>query len=209
MDRRLLLIGAGGHAASVMDCALASGLYEDVGVVEKNADAAGGITPVGCDEDLPRLFEEGWTDAFVTVGSIGNTAVREKLARLIEEIGFFIPVIADPSAVVSPAAVIGPGTFVGKRAVVNTGTVIGRHAIVNTGAVIEHDCRIGDFCHISPGTVLCGKVYVEDRAHVGAGSVVRQGIRIGARALVGAGSAVVKDVPAGVTAFGNPCRIIR
>jgi len=35
------------------------------------------------------------------------------------------------------------------------------------------------------------------------------GVRIGARAVIGAGSVVTRDVPDGVFAAGNPCRVIR
>jgi maltose O-acetyltransferase len=35
------------------------------------------------------------------------------------------------------------------------------------------------------------------------------GVRIGSRAVVGAGIVVTRDVPDGVFAAGNPCRVIR
>ena len=35
------------------------------------------------------------------------------------------------------------------------------------------------------------------------------GVQIGSRALIGAGSMVTRDVPEGVFAAGNPCRVIR
>lgn len=44
---------------------------------------------------------------------------------------------------------------------------------------------------------------------VGGGSIVLPGVRIGARAVIGAGSVVTRDVPEGVLAAGNPCRVIR
>jgi len=34
-------------------------------------------------------------------------------------------------------------------------------------------------------------------------------VTIGARAVIGAGSVVTKDVPEGVLAVGNPCRVVR
>ena len=39
--------------------------------------------------------------------------------------------------------------------------------------------------------------------------IVFPGVSIGAGAVVGAGSVVVRDIPAGVFAAGNPCRVIR
>ena len=44
---------------------------------------------------------------------------------------------------------------------------------------------------------------------VGGGALILAGVRIGSRAVIGAGSVVTRDVPEGVFAAGNPCRIIR
>jgi maltose O-acetyltransferase len=44
---------------------------------------------------------------------------------------------------------------------------------------------------------------------VGGGAIVLAGVRIGSRAVIGAGSVVTRDVPEGVYAAGNPCRVIR
>jgi maltose O-acetyltransferase len=44
---------------------------------------------------------------------------------------------------------------------------------------------------------------------VGAGAIILPGVRIGSRAVIGAGSVVTRDIPQGVFAAGNPCRVIR
>jgi maltose O-acetyltransferase len=44
---------------------------------------------------------------------------------------------------------------------------------------------------------------------VGGAAIILAGVRIGARAVIGAGSVVTRDVPEGVFAAGNPCRVIR
>jgi maltose O-acetyltransferase len=44
---------------------------------------------------------------------------------------------------------------------------------------------------------------------VGGGALILAGVRIGSRAVIGAGSVVTRDVPEGVFAAGNPCRVIR
>jgi maltose O-acetyltransferase len=44
---------------------------------------------------------------------------------------------------------------------------------------------------------------------VGGGAIILPGVTIGARSVIGAGSVVTKDVPEGVFAAGNPCRVIR
>jgi maltose O-acetyltransferase len=44
---------------------------------------------------------------------------------------------------------------------------------------------------------------------VGGGAIICPGVRIGTKSVIGAGSVVTHDIPAGVFASGNPCRIIR
>ncbi len=44
---------------------------------------------------------------------------------------------------------------------------------------------------------------------VGGGAIILPGVTIGSRSVVGAGSVVTRDIPAGVLAAGNPCRVIR
>ena len=44
---------------------------------------------------------------------------------------------------------------------------------------------------------------------VGGNVVICPGVTIGDRSVIGAGSVVTKNIPAGVVAAGNPCRVIR
>ena len=44
---------------------------------------------------------------------------------------------------------------------------------------------------------------------LGAGVIVMPGVTIGDNTVIGAGSIVTKDIPAGVVAVGNPCRVLR
>lgn len=46
------------------------------------------------------------------------------------------------------------------------------------------------------------------RAWLGGGTIVLPGVQIGQDAIVGAGSVVTRSVEPGVTAAGNPCRVI-
>jgi maltose O-acetyltransferase len=44
---------------------------------------------------------------------------------------------------------------------------------------------------------------------VGGGAIICPGVRIGSSSVIGAGSVVTRDIPEGVFAAGNPCRIVR
>lgn len=44
---------------------------------------------------------------------------------------------------------------------------------------------------------------------IGANAVIVPGVTIGDNTVIGAGSVVTKDIPSGVVAVGNPCRVLR
>jgi sugar O-acyltransferase (sialic acid O-acetyltransferase NeuD family) len=207
---RILLIGAGGHFRVVMDAIGSAGVFEPVAILDPGhaGERIHGI-PVssGDDADLRRWRETGVALAHVTVGSLGDPSCRIELATRLETAGFVLAVIRHPSAVVSPSAVLGAGTYVGPGAVVGAASTLGGCCIVNTGALIDHDCEIGDFVHVAPGVTLSGAVRVGERSHLGTGATVIQRISIGSDTVVGAGSVVVRDLPDRVVAFGSPCKV--
>jgi maltose O-acetyltransferase len=44
---------------------------------------------------------------------------------------------------------------------------------------------------------------------IGGGAIILPGVKIGDKSVIGAGSVVTRDVPSGVVAAGNPCRVLR
>ncbi|RKI37725.1 acetyltransferase [bacterium D16-51] len=210
MNKKILLIGGGGHCCSVLDSLFSCGDYEQIGVIERNNSSKKSIMDVpivGTDDDLFLLHKRGWTDAFIALGSVGDTAVRRKIYCTLKEIGYTVPVITDSTAIIGENVQVSEGVFIGKRAIVNAGVCIKRCAIINSGAIVEHGCMLGSFSHISSGAVLCGQVKVGDDSHIGAASVIRQSVCIGNNTLIGVGSVVVKDLPNAVLAYGNPCEV--
>ena len=53
---------------------------------------------------------------------------------------------------------------------------------------------MGDFSHISVGSVLCGDVKVGAASFVGANATVIQGISIGRGCIIGAGTTIRKNL---------------
>ena len=206
--RKLLLIGGGGHCWSVIDSIRSGKVYDQLGIVDYAEASKPGVPVIGIDEDLPKLFHDGWTEAFITVGSVGNTNTRRRLHKLVKQIGFSLPIIIDPSSILAREIKVDEGVYIGKKAIVNTGVSLGCCSIINTGAIVEHDCKVGAFSHISPGAVLCGQVTVGEDSHIGAGTIIRQQIKVGDHVMIGIGSSVVKNIPNSVTAYGNPCRVV-
>lgn len=61
----------------------------------------------------------------------------------------------------------------------------------------------------SRGLQFNNDVRIGANAWIGAGAVIMPGVRIGANSVIGAGAVVTKDIPDGVVAAGNPCRVLR
>ncbi|MBD7977919.1 sugar O-acetyltransferase [Pseudomonas sp.] len=59
------------------------------------------------------------------------------------------------------------------------------------------------------GLELGKPIEIGDDVWIGGGAILCPGVRIGAGTVVGAGSVVTRDLPAGVLAAGNPCRVVR
>ena len=193
--RRLLVLGAGGHAKAVADLAVACGRTIAGFLGARGMASSAGV--IGSDEDLPRLFaERRFDEAIVGVGNTALARRRELFARL-RELGISTPTLVHPSAVVSPSATIGLGSVLFPQVVLGADVSVGDNAVIYTKSVAEHGCRIGDHAFLAPGVILCGDVGVEPGAFVGAGAIVVPGVVIGKDAMVAAGARIARNVPAG------------
>lgn len=52
-------------------------------------------------------------------------------------------------------------------------------------------------------------VVIEEDVWIGGGAIILGGVTIGRGSVIGAGSVVTRDIPPGVLAVGNPCRVLR
>lgn len=210
MKEKIVLIGFGGHAKSVIDSIEASGEYKIAGYTDiKNRTNYKGYNFIGTDKDLHNIYSGGVHNACITVGYMGRSNLRDKLYHMVKKTGFKLPVIKDPSAIVSNSSEIGEGTFIGKGCIVNAESIIGRMCIINTGSIIEHGNIIGDFTHIAVKTVLCGDINIGSHCFIGANSTIIQGVEVGENAVIGAGSVVINDLPGRCTSVGIPAKPVK
>ena len=185
----IVLVGFGGHAKSVADCIERKEKYHIVGYTDMH-EADSQYPYLGTDDGLQAIFDSGVKNAAIGIGYMGKGAVRQHLYARLKEIGFKLPVIFDPSAIVSSTAVVGEGTFIGKYAVINAEASIGKMAIINTKALVEHECVVDDYSHVAVGAVLCGQVKVGEAAFIGANATVIQCRQIERNAIVPAGATI-------------------
>lgn len=202
--KRLIMIGAGGHALSAAD-SLDARAYQISGCVnEVNDLTLPGVPLLGRSlEDIPGAGDYCY---FIAIGDNEN---RKRWYETLEARGLEVISIIDPTARIAANARIGKGCFIGKFAVVNALAQIGNDCIINTRATAEHESRIGDHAQLATGVLVNGKTVVEELAFLGSGAVCNDKITIGRGAVIGSGTVVIRDIPAGATAVGNPARIIK
>jgi len=191
MPKKLVLVGGGGHA-----CSLLAAISDDVeiaGYADMEPREKMNIPYLGTDSDCIASLDPAEYEIAVTfvAGRDCSPAVRR---RIIERYAAFnMPVVIASTAIVVGCE-IASGTQLMHRSVINTGTHIGANCIVNTAAVVEHDCIIGSNVFIGPGAVICGGVEIGDDCYIGANATVRPGVRICAGTVIGLGAAVIKDI---------------
>jgi maltose O-acetyltransferase len=109
-----------------------------------------------------------------------------------------------------------------------TNILLGERVFFNFNCVVLDVCRvtIGDYTLFGPAVQVSTATHpmnaelrrkqefarpieIGSDVWVGGGAIICPGVRIGARSVIGAGSVVTRDIPEGVFAAGNPCRVIR
>jgi len=208
LRRRVLLIGAGGHARVCLEALLDDGVTEVIGAI--SADGSGaealGVPILGLVTELDNLTRSE-RDLTVCV-AIGDNRARWTITKKLTQSGRMVTDAISRFAMVSDTAACGAGVQLLPGSVVNAATEIGSGTIINTNASVDHDSRIGEFVHVAPGVAIGGGVTIGDLAFIGIGARLLPGLTIGAGARVGAGAVVIDDVAPGVTVVGVPARVV-
>ena len=183
MNKKVLIIGAGGHAKVIADIVQKS---EDivVGFLDDNANRIGesffGSEILGTVSDYKKYAP----DTYFII-ALGNNTLRKELSK--EICGRWYTAI-HPSAIIGKGVDLGEGSFIGAGVIINADATVGKHTIINTCSVIEHDCTVEDYAHLAPHTTMCGGSSVGELSLIGAGAVLTNGSRVGIGTILEAGT---------------------
>jgi sugar O-acyltransferase (sialic acid O-acetyltransferase NeuD family) len=195
--RRAVIIGGGGHAACLIDALDGSG-YDIVGCTDQaipvGQHVCGGISVIGTEESLERLLAEGTRYAFVGIGGAQSNEVRRAVFERAVDMGFVMPPVIHPSAIISKSTLIGHGCHILAGASIGPRCTIGNNVIVNQGSIVCHDSVVQDNAHLTPGAILAGGVSVGPMTVVGMGATVLLGVRVGADCLIHNGAHISANV---------------
>lgn len=105
----------------------------------------------------------------------------------------------------------------------------GRNVYANFNLTVVDDTHVyvGDYTQFGPNVVLAVAghpidpalreqgyqynlpIHIGRNCWIGAGALILPGVTIGDNTVIGAGSVITRDIPSGVVAVGNPCRVLR
>jgi sugar O-acyltransferase (sialic acid O-acetyltransferase NeuD family) len=206
----VIVIGAGGHARSVISVLLVGSQWSVAGLIDKDSTERGqkvlGFELLGGMECLEDLRRSGLTRAAIAIGDNGT---RGRLANEIESLGFELVNVIHPAAHIMAAASIGNGAFIHANSVIGPGCRIGHTLILQPMCTIGHESVIGNSVQFCPGVHVGGKAHIGDHCFFGPGAVIYPGVSIGHDVSVGANSVIHRDLPNRVVVTGNPARLAR
>ena len=194
-------MGFGGHARSVADVALACG-YTKLLFVDANAKEGEHFLDF---KVLVNVPSKRWR----CVLAAGNNARREEQMQGALENGWSIETLFSPYASRGVGSQIGVGSLILHHAHVGPMAAVGSACIINTGAIVEHECRIGDFSHVSVNATVAGRVVLGRGVFIGAGAIVRNDVTICDSVIIGAGATVICDITEPGTYVGTPAKLMK
>jgi len=161
--------------------------YERIIFIDDDPSREGCYPP----SELPLFPPE----EYCMMHGIGNCEVRAALQE--KHLNYAWETMVSDRAYIHSSAEIGRGSQILVFSSILPSVKIGKGVIINNHANVDHDCDIGNYSHIAPGAVLCGRVSIGKRTLIGAGAVIVPGVGIGDDCVVTAGSKVKTSMPDG------------
>lgn len=186
MNKKVVIIGAGGHGKAIAD------------IIEKSGDTVYGFLDDNLKENIlnykilgtisscEELYKSSTDLEFII--AIGNNRKRKEI---YEKYSFKYYTAIHPKACISNVDVeIQEGTVIMANACINSSVKIGKQVIINTGTIIEHDCLVEDFAHISYGCIVGANAKVGESAYIGLGSLINIGKEINKNEVIECGTII-------------------
>ncbi len=206
--KRIVILGAGGHAQVVADILLSMNRAGEavipVAYLDDDTTLKGksymSIPVAGSIADLPAIPHDA------VLLAIGSNRIRQQFHKILQAQGEQFAIACHPTAVIARNVQLQDGCMICANVVINTGSNIGAHTILNTGCTVDHHNQIDDYSHIAPGVHIGGDVHIGEGALIGIGATVMPQRTIGDWCQIGAGAVVVHNINKGETAVGIPAK---
>lgn len=204
MEKKIILIGGGGHAESLLDILFRNNFFKRIiGYVDKNKTNLK-LNYLGNDNYIKNIRD---AKKYILVNAIGiDINLRGKIFSTLKKKFNFLT-LKDKSAVISPFATIKEGASIFPNSYIGPNTLIEENVVIHTKASIEHGVKIEKNSYVGPGSTICGNCHIKKNNLIGGNSFIKQNIIVGEKNIIGAGSIVIKNFDTkGKKIYGNPAK---
>jgi len=200
--KRIIGLGAEGHAAVVVELIEQAGNYEIEGLVNEDETLTirtmRGFPVFSGSECLPRMKGRGSCGHFfMGLSSVHSREKRRALYLYALDCGLEPCTIVHPRAVVSTSAQIGRGGCLLAGAIVSSQSRLWENVTVNIGAMIESDCDIRAHVQLGAGCYVGSGAHIGEGSYIGQGAYVQPNAHIGENVVIGPGAFVAGNVADG------------
>lgn len=197
--KKVIIVGAGGHAAELIDYIVFMNQYEVLGLIDdskSNYDAYDyNFSYLGAIKDHVVQI-----DATYVMG-IANMKYRRNIIETLVEKGAEFMTLIHPTALISPSAKIGIGCVISHNVSIGPKAILEDYNLINSRCTIGHDSHIGSFNFLSPQVVTGGFAKLGNENFIGTNAAILPGIIVGNNNTVAAGMIVDKKVEDSSTVF--------
>ena len=211
--KKIILVGAGGHAAEVREYINyfnklnPEQSYDILGFLDVNDKLYAKYNYpepyLGTAENHTINFEVEYMFCF------GNMIYKQKLVSAYRKKGATFLTFIHPTALISETSTIGEGVLISHNASVGPMVTIGNFNILNSRCTVGHDTVIGNYNFISPQVSLSGNTKIGDHNMFGVNSATIPGVNLGDNNTIGAGSIITKNAYSNSVIVGVPGKKIK
>lgn len=212
MNKEIYALGIGHNTPVFIDLAMDCG-YTIAGLYHYNNERTGeidhGFQIIGSFDDLFAQKDLTGKNFLLTMG---DSNIRESLAKRITSLGGKVPSIIHPTAVISRFAQISPnGVYISAFSFVQADSIVRDNTVILSHVNISHTTTIGRSCFIAGGATVGAYTEVEDHVFIGQGALTISGKTkvIGHHSYVGARALATKPVAPFSIVAGFPARVIK
>ena len=206
MKKKLIIIGGGGHARSILGLLIKNKLTSRIIGYSDNKKSNLPIKYLGNDNIILKNFKK--KDVEIVIGVGIHLSIREKIIRKFKKYNFFTLVDKD-SKIISNLP-LGKGTIIYPNANVSSNVKIKNYCVIHNSTTIDHDVQIQSNSYIDPGAVVCGNAKIGKNVLIGANATLIQDTILADRCKLGAGSVLIKSCKTkNKTLIGSPAKIYK
>jgi sugar O-acyltransferase (sialic acid O-acetyltransferase NeuD family) len=145
-------------------------------------------------------------DKYEVMVCVGDSKLRKKLVEKLPSNTRFFSYIHPTVLILGEDVEIGEGSFIGAYSILTTNIKVGKHCLMNRSCHIGHDCIVGDYLSMMPGSIISGNVTIGDNVYLGTNSAIKEKTKLCDDLVIGMGGVVVNDIDIQGTYIGLPVK---